>query len=227
MSLQIAACSILYNPPPSVKHNILSYINVVQKIYLFDNSDSKISDSTLFAFESKVIIINNWSNEGIAKNLNVACELAIKDGFEFLLLMDQDSFFDEASINEYFKCIEAFTENKKEVSAFGINHETKSIESNCNYNKVKHLITSGSIINLNNYKNIGHFDENLFIDFVDTDYCFKSILKGYELIEIKNIFMNHQIGTIIEKRSIKNFKLSNRSIHSGVRLYYMLRNFLY
>ena len=100
-------------------------------------------------------------------------------------------------------------------------------EANCDYNKVKLLITSGSIINLNNYKKIGEFDENLFIDFVDTEYCFKSILKGFELIQFPNIYMHHKIGNSNQYRSIKNLKSSTRSIHSSVRLYYMMRNFLY
>ncbi len=225
--MKIAACIILYHPEQSVEQHIITYINYVEKIYIIDNSESRnYNDKFLSRHASKIIFIYNGINEGIAKRLNQACVLAIKDGFEFLLTMDQDSYFEENYLNKYLTCIENFSEKEK-AAVFGINYKIKFNNTGCNYNKVKTLITSGSIVNLKAYKIIGNFDEDLFIDFVDTDYCFKSILKGFQLIEFPNIFMHHEIGKISKLRSLKNLKPSNRSIHSAIRLYYMYRNFLY
>jgi rhamnosyltransferase len=39
--------------------------------------------------------------------------------------------------------------------------------------------------------------------------------------------MHHIIGIAATKRSLKNLNTSNRSIHSALRLYYMLRNLFY
>jgi rhamnosyltransferase len=222
-----AAVVILFNPNKNLQRNVLSYLNDVSFLYLVDNSEtSSFSTEVLAAYKYKILTIHNASNEGIAKRLNQACRLALKDGFNYLLTMDQDSFFDERMMKEYFKCIQSYP-LKEKVAMFGVNYEERTSNLTCNYNKVKVLITSGSVINLNNYEDINGFDENLFIDYVDTDYCFKSILKGYELVQFSNIYMHHEIGTATQYLSIKNLKSSKRSIHSSTRLYYMTRNFLY
>jgi len=227
MPLKIAACVILYNPENSVEQNISSYINYVEKIYVIDNTEATdYNYKFLSSHQSKIIFIHDGLNEGIARRLNQACTSAIKDGLEYILTMDQDSYFTESPIAEYLRCIENFAE-KKEVAMFGVNYQSQEKKQGCNFNKTKFLITSGSIINLNAYKLIGGFDENLFIDFVDTEYCFRSVQRGYEIIKFSNVFMHHSLGELSEQLSFKNLKKSKRSIHSSQRLYYMMRNFLY
>ena len=227
MPVKIACCVILYNPEQFVERNITSYINYVDKIYIIDNTETaKANNQFLSAYQFKINFTHEGKNEGIAKRLNEACTSAIKDEFEYLLTMDQDSYFNESSIVNYLQCVENF-DRKEKVSMFGVNHENEAQKESCDYSSVKLLITSGSIINLNLYKEIGGFDENLFIDFVDTEYCFRSILDSYEIIQFSNIFMHHEIGKLTQQRSFKNLKPSTRSIHSAIRLYYMTRNFLY
>lgn len=225
--MKVAACVILYQPDKSVLTNIKSYLNFVDRIWIIDNSEQQILNLQYFsAHQSKIVFVHDSNNEGIAKRLNQACNFAINDGFEFLLTMDQDSYFEETCIKKYLECIENFSEKEK-VGMFGINHQKQNNKKDCNSRKANVLITSGSIINLIAYKAIGDFDENLFIDFVDTDYCFRSILKGYHLIEFPNVFMHHEIGKTENRRSFKSLRNSNRSIHSAIRLYYMTRNYLY
>lgn len=227
MAIRIAGCVILYNPEQSVEQHIISYINKVDKLYIIDNSENPAKNFELLTNHNfKIIFISDEVNEGIAKRLNHVCDLAIKEGFEFMLTMDQDSYFDESSIKNYFNCVDAF-KDKMQASMFGASYKQKPVEINCSYIQVKQLITSGSIINLETFKIVGNFDENLFIDFVDTEYCFRSILKGYKLIEFFNIYMHHNLGQLSEQRSLKNLKKTNRTFHTHIRLYYMLRNFLY
>lgn len=223
--MKIAACVILYNPDNSVEQNINSYINQTGKIYIVDNSKT-CTYKTSPANNTSQIIIHDGLNNGIAKRLNQVCELAIQDGFEYLLTMDQDSFFDTPAITSYLQCINNF-KNKEEIAMFGVNYNHQTGNEDCTFSDVKFLITSGSIINLNAFKNIGAFDENLFIDFIDSEYCLRSLQNGYKLIEFKNIYMHHNLGDVSTKHSLKTLKKSGRSFHSSIRLYYMLRNFLY
>jgi rhamnosyltransferase len=224
--MKVAACVILYNPDESIVQNIQSYINYVDKLYLIDNSES-ISIDLQKNYDSlpNIIFIHSGINEGIAKRLNQACDLAIQDDYNYLLTMDQDSFFDKASVFDYWRCIE--TVKEQNVSMYGLNYQQKTNEINCNHSEVKLLITSGSVINLKSFKTIGRFDENLFIDFVDTEYCFRSIQKGFKIIEFSNIYMHHSLGKSVEKYSLKTLKKTSRSFHSSTRLYYMIRNFFY
>jgi rhamnosyltransferase len=83
------------------------------------------------------------------------------------------------------------------------------------------------VLNLSLFNIIGGFDEALFIDEVDLDFCYNSITKGYQIIQFKNVFLNHSLGKISFHKSLKNLKLTPRTLHSPQRVYYMVRNFLY
>jgi len=226
-NIKFSAAFILFDPERKFLDNILSLESKADKLFLVDNSLSRnewLTDA--LAADSRFTYLHEGSNKGIAIRLNEVCQLALTEGYQYLLTMDQDSRFDEQSIDQYIRCVESFT-GKQEVSMFGINHEMAIALPDCAFNIVNSIITSGSIINLSAYKKIGGFDENLFIDFVDTEYCFRSIQKGYQIIKFPGIFMHHSLGKISAERSIKNLKKTNRSFHSSLRLYYMLRNFLY
>ncbi len=150
-----------------------------------------------------------------------------KDEYDWLLTMDQDSRF--SSQNFSIISIASTNFNKKKTSSmFGTNHAEKITTGDfCNSVSVKHLITSGSMLNLKVESEIGGFDENLFIDEVDFEYCLRSVLNGFQVIQFTNIFLEHNLGETVNRRSFKNNKTNARVLHSPQRLYYITRNFLY
>jgi rhamnosyltransferase len=226
--MKIAATVILYYPKEFVINNIKSYVHSVERLYIVDNSEIQ-SMEILQAFTGfeNIIYLHDGDNKGIALRLNHVCNLAIKEGFDWILTMDQDSSFEETSIKNYFKCVTAFAQKEK-VSIFGINYSTKISASDiCDPEVVNELITSGSILNLSAFPVIKGFDEKLFIDEVDFDYCLRSIINGFELICFPNIFLNHELGETLYYRSFKSIKLTPRVLHTPVRMYYMVRNFFY
>ena len=226
--MKIAATVILYNPAEVVINNIRSYIKLVEKLYVVDNSknsSTKIIES--IADSDKVIFIHDGENKGIASRLNQVCDLAKQDQYQWLLTMDQDSSFSEGTLTDYLNCLDAF-QQKEKVSMFGVNFSAKEfIQGECLPSSVNHLITSGSILNLQLWPDIGKFDEILFIDEVDYEYCLRSILQGFRIIEFSSIFLNHTLGAVSQHRSFKTIKRTSRVLHSPERLYYMTRNFLY
>lgn len=50
------------------------------------------------------------------------------------------------------------------------------------------------------YKKIKGFNNELFIDTVDTDFCYRLLLNGYRIIQLKNIYLDHQLGNITERK---------------------------
>ena len=80
-------------------------------------------------------------------------------------------------------------------------------------------MTSGNIISINRSLSIGGFDENLFIDEVDHDFCLRLKEKNYKIVKNHNCFVHHTLG---EKHA--KVKLN---VYSYERLYYMVRNYLY
>ena len=226
--MRIAGAVILYYPEEIVIENIYTYLNFVGKLYIIDNSEipSKVLSEKLKSFPN-VIYLHDGENKGIAARLNLGSNLAIHDGFEWLLTMDQDSSFENGSFLDYLNCINLF-DKKENVSMFGINFVEKVNQTVfCKPITVNHLITSGSILNLELINLIGGFDEKLFIDEVDFEYCLRSLSRGFSIVQFANIFLNHNLGRTSTHRSFKTRRLTSRTLHSPVRMYYMTRNFLY
>jgi len=226
--MNIAATVILYHPDESCVQNLITLKKKFQKVYIVDNTENSSGsfENHKNVFQD-VIYLHDGKNRGIAERLNWVCELAKKDGYKWLLTMDQDSLFDDVMLTEYFQCITDFTEKEK-VSMFGVTFEKQDAKTgNCDAVPVNHLITSGSVVNLNLLNEIGGFDENLFIDELDYEYCLRSIAKGFKIIQFPNIFLDHNLGKTTYHRSFKTIKRTSRNLHSAVRIYYMTRNFLY
>lgn len=226
--MKIAATVIVYYPDGRLLQNMQSYINAVEKLYIVDNSEKPIPElfKSIDKFQN-VVYLHDGENKGIALRLNQVSNMAIKDGFGWLLTMDQDSLFENETVRDYLHCIANY-QQKEKVSIFGINFLQKANKKdNCTAIQVNHLITSGSVLNLQLFGNVGGFDENLFIDEVDFEYCLRSTLKGFRIIQFTNIFLQHNLGTTSAYRSFKSGKMTPRSLHSPIRIYYMTRNFLY
>lgn len=221
----IAAIVITYQPGPEITGNIQSYLGLVDHLYIADNSEPKLSFSSGILDNSKITLINTGGNEGIATRLNQVAEKAIADGYQWLLTMDQDSYFEPEHIQAYFDYAKEFP-GHDQVAMFGVETVNKPELIADLSEKADQLITSGSLVNLSLYKDIGPFDESLFIDEVDHEYCYRASLRGYQVIQFTHIFLQHQLGEAVNIKTIQGSSRST-SFHSPLRLYYMVRNFLY
>lgn len=226
---KIAAAVVLYYPDRKFLKNLQTYLPLTDKLWVFDNSEK--ADEYIRAFLKnlgpKVFYFSDGLNKGIASRLNHAAQLAIEDGFDWLLTMDQDSFFEDNQLERYFTCVEQF-DNCEDVAMFGVDFSENKIQtSNCSFKESNLIITSGSLINLNIFEKTGGFDEDLFIDEVDFEFCLKAVSKGLRIIQFTHIYLRHQLGVISQHRSLKNNRLTLRTLHSPIRLYYLTRNFLF
>lgn len=225
--MKIAAAVILYNPDEKVLKSIQSYYTSVQKLYVIDNSETPSLIKNTIEKLDKAVYIHDGENKGIAARLNAACSIAIDHKFDYLLTMDQDSSFEKQIFQEYLKCVENLS-SESGVAMVGVAYGGMTVEKNeCSLKFVNFLITSGSILNLKSYKSIGCFDENLFIDEVDLEYCYNARSKGYKVAMFTNIYLNHSLGTKAWGISFKTLKRTPRTLHSPLRMYYMVRNYFY
>ncbi len=222
--MKIAGTVILYNPSKNIIENINSYMPYVDKIYVVDNSENQ-DNTNLLPKNKKVKYINNHSNLGIAKALNIACQQAIKDGYEWILTMDQDSKFKSNDLKKLIK----FVENNN-TDNLGIVTPYHKIETNIKKSKeeIEHpleVMTSGNLLNLKIYSKINGFKDWLFIDCVDIDYCMNLKIHGYDIIRLNNVELEHHLGN----QTIHNI-LGHKIIcsnHPAIRRYYIARNCYY
>ncbi len=87
------------------------------------------------------------------------------------------------------------------------------------YSEVHCVITSANVLNLHIWNDF-KFNEKLFIDEVDSDFCYRLIRSEYKIIKFNKIFLNHRIG--FSKRSL--IPLEG---HSLERFYFIFRNICY
>ena len=217
--MNLAAVVILYNPDISLTKNINSYLGTVKCLIALDNSKTN-SAKILLPKSDKIIYQSDGKNKGISYRLNQALKICIETGFEYLLTMDQDSSFDEIDLNVYLSRVLDYKNSK--IGMFGINldqHDKNDYDNEM-------FITSGSILNVEHAIEIGGFDENLFIDEVDNEFCLRLISKGYFTKRFGNISMNHQFGTT-RKVLTPSLKYKDRVIYSPLRNYYNTRNYFY
>ncbi|MBN2676306.1 MAG: glycosyltransferase, partial [Alphaproteobacteria bacterium] len=229
MDNSLAATVILYNPDIPVLSNILSYLDYVKRIYVIDNSDIKNTlILELLSSYPKIVYIDNDGNQGIAHALNRGADAAILEGFEWLLTMDQDSSFDSIMLTQYFHCWKNHL-HKNHIAVFSPVHtilEDHSLSSpSCDTIQKLHVMTSGNILNLKIFQDLKGFNEALFIDEVDHEYCLRSNLKGYSILEFPNISLRHNLGEPV--LIYRHGQTIESSTHSPKRFYYIARNRLY
>ena len=85
-----------------------------------------------------------------------------------------------------------------------------------------YVITSGSIIPIKALDDVGLMREELFIDFVDIEWCLRARKQGYEVVAINKVMIDHHLGDYAV-----SFMGHHYPIHSPLRMYYYFRNAMY
>ena len=217
--MKIIAVVIWFNPDKKLVTNILTYSKYVFKTIIIDNSSS--DNSALVASERDVEYIPLRENIGIAAALNIGYLRAEEMGVEWILTMDQDSSFLESDIKHY---LDPNAHHFKQfgVAVFGPNFEGPIT---CDLIDCKSVISSGSLVSLAAHKINSGYNEDLFIDQVDHEYCFRLKMLGYRIIRLGYISMSHTVGTPLTKKKFGRIFVSYN--HNAIRKYYMTRNTLY
>jgi len=222
---KVAGVTILYNPEKDVYSNIKSYVNQVEKLYIVDNSNIQVKEVIdNLRLHPEVEFIDNKDNIGIAAALNKSARKAIEDGFELLLTMDQDS---RISDNLVYEMLNEFEKDEKigVLSPFVVHMENPRKPLTNGLEKITVAMTSGCIIKLSAYKEIGEFLEKFFIDYVDNEFCLRMQLAGYKVLLLNSVFVYHRLGAAKPRFFLSSYVFPTN--HPSLRWYYMTRNRLY
>lgn len=195
-------------------------------VVIYDNTDvhNQSVHKAIECFDN-VCYIANEENDGVAVALNQMANVARDHCYKKIVFFDQDSRLSRDDLLLYLDNIlstdndEAAIISPNIICDYVVNENVYIAAppvKECDW-----LITSGSCLDLSAYEDIGMFDENLFIDLVDTDFCIRAREKGYKLFQLSTPIMRHSLGDV---RSIFNIKYYS---HSPLRTYYQIRNKIY
>ncbi|WP_289157776.1 glycosyltransferase family 2 protein [uncultured Muribaculum sp.] len=205
----------------------LENINLI----LVDNTPYEKGSPIGKLFRSNITYVSLNENKGIAYAQNEAIKIAQNKGYHYIIFFDQDSKIDLKIIEALYNEIINLNKNFSNVGALGpkiidsYSQKTSKAYSseleNQKYIEVPTLISSGTIVPIHVFKEVGMFDSSLFIDYVDHEWCWRCGVYGFLCFQTNQIRLNHPVG----KRTISFGAL--RFIESSpFRYFYQYRNYL-
>ena len=238
MSDKIAAGIVLFNPNIKKLSAVIDSLKEqLINICLVDNASDNISEVEQLYEDKKsekidISLIKNSKNKGIATALNQIMNNALHNGFDWVLCFDQDSLPPKKLLSELSKYIGLNNVGIVSPRIMDIHTgrylyndgEDKSKES-LDYQLIDKCITSGSLVSVKAWSTVGRYDEYLFIDYVDFDFCIRMRKMGYKIVQANKIVMKHELGNMKVKRLL--FKKVAVMNHKAMRKYYMTRNRIY
>lgn len=218
---------VLYNPvEQEVIKNINTYVEQLDSLLIVDNStDFNSSIKDYFSGNNSVHYEFLEGNKGIAFALNRGIAFARKLKARWLLTMDQDSYFTHQEFSQFIKFMDEKSIFYKDAVIFSPVHQVPYLEKPEKVTKVNTVMTSGNFINMNLIDKVGCFQEELFIDSVDHEYCYRINKLGYSVYRLHCVQLEHNLGELhVKKLFGKKLFITN---HNYIRRYYITRNSLY
>lgn len=246
MKENVSAIIILYYPNFTLLKNLYeSVVCQCQNLIFVDNSPDinvrKNNADWVNALKQKGCHYLPMSdNLGIAIAQNKGIEFAKTLKTDFVLLLDQDSVlprqmlknllsaYQELSKKYQVACISPIFLDRKNNQVLPVIQYKgifrKSLLPNLYENnlEVAHVIASGMLIPIDIFNKVGLKLEDLFIDYVDVEWCLRASRLGYKVFVCPKVVMEHDIGDDM-------VQVGNRSImlHSDFRNYFAIRNAVY
>ncbi len=223
--MKIVAGIVLYNPDINrLIQNIRAIIDQVDEMLLVDNSSRNIDEILKILTGFNIYLIRNSNNKGIAYALNQIAKFSNEMNADWFLTLDQDSVVNVALVCEYKKVINS---NLGLITCVinDRNCDVDKVEMVSDFELIKYCISSGSFVSVNAYNKTHGFDDYMFIDKVDFDFCLSLLEAGFKIGRISYEGLLHEVGHSRHVRFLgKNYMVYN---HSSIRRYYMSRNAIY
>jgi len=227
----VCAIVVTYHPDSDAPARIGRVLRQVGALVVVDNGSDEAELTTLRALAANplVTLVLNSANLGVARALNIGIQRALTLGFTWALLLDQDSGIDDDMVPTLFSVHAAYPDRDRlavigagfrdvNLPLQGPNAETPGD----GWDEAESVITSGSLISLKVHAVVGAFRDEFFIDYVDTEYCFRARAKGFRVIRTRKPIMSHAIGAITRHNVLWMNKWTFN--HSAERRYYIARN---
>lgn len=198
-SIKILSVIVTYNPEIShLKDVVTTLSKQVDFILLYDNNSQNSQDIASIQLPQNVILHSCPENKGLPVHYNAAIRYGQENGFDYLLILDQDSCFDDNFLTEY----------RQSISDDSICLVPLLVHSNKSYNDsyptkingktepVASSINSGTLLNLRKLPSQIRFDEDLFIDCVDFDFFGKLRKFGFKVLRVNSAKLHISLGNI-------------------------------
>lgn len=221
---------------PDVEHlqRVLASITAhTHRVIVVDNTPGA---RTFIALPQGVQYIPFGRNLGIAAAQNAGIREALARGADVIWLSDQDTIYPEHFLPNMLEAMESCQLQGIRLAALGpsyIDTHKGAIQAFVKHTpfttffppqpglqKVAHAIASGTLIPTEVLREVGLMQENLFIDWVDLEWCWRAKNQfGYQTFCTGDVIIEHTMGD----GSIR-FLWRKVGVRTPLRRYYMVRN---
>lgn len=220
---RVCGAVVTYHPDERLPERLATLASQVDRLVVVDNGSAtqEFVRRTVAALGGDAIL--NERNLGIGVALNQAAQFAVAADCDWMVTMDQDSMLHSDGLATLFATLEAcpFRELVAVVGS-AVEGERRRSGRCTPWVEERSVITSGSLVRLDALMAIGQFREDLFIDYVDHEFCLRLRRKGYRVIKSTRVTMAHDIGRPERRRFL--WRHVTTSNHSALRRYYITRN---
>lgn len=242
----VSAVLVTYNPDMEALHAAIQAVSgQVSDVFIVDNASSNFSfgwiDPVQDQANTKLHLLRQEENLGIGAAHNIGIRQAIEQGSKFVLLLDQDSQVGPDMVVRLRSAYAMLNEKGFQVAALGPQYRDadngmlsrfvkvgmfRFVHCGCEDNvspiDADFLVSSGSLMPVAALEAVGLMDDSLFIDHVDTEWCFRAKAKGLKIFGLCGAVMTHALGE--QRKEVWFFRKRIVPFHKPFRYYYMFRN---
>lgn len=179
-------------------------------------------------------LIASQTNVGLSLALNAVVESAAREGFSHVMLLDQDSEPPAGLLDRLAERAHALEAGGEKVALVApqlkppsegfykpIRYEWRDGGQRADLSAVDFAPTSGSLINVNAFRDIGPFREDFFIAGIDVEWGFRAWHRGWSSYVATDLTMLHRWGEAVSKAELGKQQILRQP---PIRNYYYARN---
>lgn len=238
---KIIAIIVTFNPSViELREQLYAIVSEGISIVLIDNASVNFTEfeSQLYGIDQTLVTIHrNAENVGLAEGQNLGIAEARRLNASHVIFFDQDSIPQVGFKQSLLATERVLTERGQKFSAVGLAAYDPATSRHYPITKYvgpfirRHypqgnepveatfLISSGSLIRMHVLNEVGAMRSELFIDYIDVEWCLRARSLGYRCFVASAARMSHRIGDA-------RIRILGRTIsaHSPLRRYYLIRN---
>jgi GT2 family glycosyltransferase len=223
----------LFDPDDDVVENVRAMAQQAHVVCVDDGSPGSAADVLdRTASLPGVTLSTHAANLGIAAALNTGAKLALRDGADVVVTLDQDSRPGGSHVERMLEEL-----NSAEAGDIGVvgpgfiagRPIHGDVLLGTDTVTVPELMQTGLAVPRRTFDQVGYFDERFFIDAVDTEFCLRVRRVGLRVVAVPDMDIEHRLGaggdnhrwvTVGRRRFAATF-------HSPERRYYINRNLIH
>lgn len=228
---RIISLVTLYNPQDKHINNVDNLILQSDLVIVCDNSND--SHCNCFTDKDRCIYLHWGKNYGLSKAFNLVLKNSdIKwNDEDIVIFFDQDSILPDNHIKALWKEYEYLEKIGIKVGCIGpvyFDSSTGKDEIPKMYRRITEsvitvdsIVTTSMLCKYKTIKDIKFWNEEIFLDMADWDFCWRLIYSGYSVCMTNKTILKHSVGDGVKKIGI--FRLR---VGKPFREYYQIRDCL-